>query len=74
MIRYSCSHCDSEIGSIPLDAAEVVIRQIKALDEGENTSFLTINEHGAYIQCICEHCEQSLKTFPDYYTLKKWLQ
>ncbi|PIC63674.1 hypothetical protein CSV79_10590 [Sporosarcina sp. P13] len=74
MIRYSCSHCDTEIGSISLDAAEAVLCQIKSLDEGEKDSFLSVNDEGTHIRCICEHCEQSLKAFPDYYTLKKWLQ
>ncbi|MDV6378971.1 DUF2757 family protein [Sporosarcina sp. GW1-11] len=74
MIRYSCSHCDTEIGSIPLDAAEAILYQIKNLDKGEKRSFLSVNDEGMRIRCICEQCEQSLKTFPDYYTLKKWLQ
>ncbi|WP_228548410.1 anti-sigma-F factor Fin [Sporosarcina obsidiansis] len=75
VIRYSCNHCDTEIGSIPFEAAKETIRKIETLDEGEKRSFLSVDHDGGlHIRCICEHCEQSLKEFPDYYTLKKWLQ
>lgn len=74
MIRYSCTHCDTEMGSIPFEAAKEVLGQIGKWDEGEKKSFLTVTQDGTHIRCICEQCEQSLRTFPDYYTLKKWLQ
>lgn len=72
MIRYSCNHCDTEMGSIPFESAKDTISQ---LDGADKKSFLSVDlDGGLHIRCICEQCEQSLQTFPDYYTLKKWLQ
>ena len=45
------------------------------MDEGEEERFLTYGKDGELtVRCICEQCEQSLRSFPDYYTLNKWLQ
>ena len=72
MIRYSCNHCHTEIGSIPFESAKDTLSQI---DGDDKSTFLSVDSDGGlHIRCICEHCEQSLQTFPDYYTLKKWLQ
>ncbi|ARD48457.1 hypothetical protein SporoP37_10000 [Sporosarcina sp. P37] len=72
MIRYSCNHCHTEIGSIPFESAKETLSQ---LGDAEKSTFLSVDSDGGlHIRCICEYCEQSLQTFPDYYTLKKWLQ
>lgn len=72
MIRYSCHHCQTEIGSIPFESVKSVVSQLESTDK---QSLLSVDSDGGlHIRCICEHCEQSLQTFPDYYTLEKWLQ
>lgn len=75
-IRYHCRHCETEIGSLPFESAGTVLSLIEKLDDKKNgEQFLTFGEDGEWaIRCICEQCEQSLQQFPDYYTLKKWLQ
>lgn len=72
-IRYSCRHCNTEVGSIPFASAEEVVQQLKNREDSEH--FLEYDKDGSMtVRCICEECEKSLKTFPDYYALKKWLQ
>lgn len=75
-IRYHCRHCENEIGSLPFESAQAVLSLIEMLDEEKNgEQFLTLGKDGNLaVRCICEQCEQSLQQFPDYYTLKKWLQ
>lgn len=75
VIRYSCNHCHTEIGSIPFEAARETLSQMEKWNAKEKQSFLSVEHDGSlHIRCICEHCEQSLETYPDYYVLKKWLQ
>lgn len=74
-IRYHCRHCNTEIGSLPFESARDTLRLLETLDKEEEERFLTVEKNGALtVRCICEQCEQSLQSFPDYYTLTKWLQ
>lgn len=74
-IRYTCRHCDTEIGSLPFESAKELIVEIQQLDDGRGERFITFENDGEVtVRCICEQCEQSLLAFPDYYTLAKWLQ
>ncbi|MFD1926710.1 anti-sigma-F factor Fin [Sporosarcina siberiensis] len=74
-IRYKCRHCDTEIGSLPFESAKETLQMLQRMDETEEERFLTYEKGGAVtVRCICEHCEQSLEKFPNYYTLRKWLQ
>lgn len=74
-IRYTCRHCDSEIGTIPFDSVRETVLYLQQLDEHEEEQFLVYEKDGNLtVRCICEHCEQSLRNFPDYYSLQKWLQ
>ena len=75
VVRYTCKHCNTEIGSIPFDSAKEVIRQLQEKDEAEQERFVAIDSKGSMtVRCICEHCEQSLRMFPDLYTLDNWKQ
>ena len=78
VIRYHCRHCETEIGSLPFESAEVVVKLIRKLENDtsqEDEEFLVMGEGGEMkVRCICEQCEESLQRFPNYYTLKKWLQ
>ncbi|MBE1556180.1 anti-sigma-F factor Fin [Sporosarcina limicola] len=74
-IRYTCRHCETEIGTLPFESAKETVLQLQKMDEGKEERFLTYDRDGALmVRCICEQCEQSLRSFPDYYTLNKWLQ
>ena len=73
-IRYRCRHCKVEMGSLPFDA-EKTIHKLHLFEIGEMDDFVEKNARGeTIVHSICEHCEQSLRQFPDYYALKKWLQ
>ncbi|MFD1204487.1 MULTISPECIES: anti-sigma-F factor Fin [Sporosarcina] len=74
-IRYACRHCNTEIGNIPFESVKDVINDLKKSDEGQGDHFLEYDQDGSMtVKCICEQCEQSLRMFPNYYALKKWLQ
>lgn len=75
-IRYHCRHCETEIGSLPFESAEVVLNLLEKLNDDKGSEqFLTREKDGEFIvRCICEQCEQSLQKFPNYYSLKKWIQ
>lgn len=74
-IRYSCRHCNTEVGSIPLSSADEIIRELKRMEEGHDQQFVEYDENGSMtVRCICEQCEQSLRMNPDYYALRKWIQ
>ena len=73
-VRYLCRHCKVEIGTLPFEAEET-IKKIHLFEIGEIDDYLEKNERGeTTVHSICEHCEDSLRQFPDYYALKKWLQ
>ena len=75
-IRYRCRHCNTEIGVLPFDSDEPeTIRKLHLFEIGEIDDYIEKNERGEMtVQSICEHCQESLRQFPDYYALKKWLQ
>ncbi|CAM3255337.1 anti-sigma-F factor Fin [Filibacter tadaridae] len=74
-IRYTCRHCEVEMGKIPFESVKETVLLLQKIDTGEEERFLTYEKDGALtVRSICEQCEQSLQRFPDYYTLNKWLQ
>ncbi len=73
-IRYRCRHCNTEIGVLPFDSEES-IRKLHQLNEQDAKEFIRHEQNGdKTVESICEHCEDSLKKFPNYYALKNWLQ
>lgn len=74
VIRYRCRHCETEIGTLPFDGEET-IRKLHQLEIGEIDDYIDKDARGdTIIHTICEHCEDSLRQFPNYYSLKQWLQ
>ena len=73
-VRYRCRHCDTEIGTLPFDGDEA-IRKLHLFEVGEIDDYIDKNSQGeTIVHSICEHCEESLRQYPDYYALKNWLQ
>ena len=73
-IRYICSHCEKEIGVLPIDSPETM-RKLNLYEIGEIGDYMEYDANGVTtVRCICEQCEDSLRQFPHYYSLKKWLQ
>ena len=76
MITYRCSHCYTEIGAIPFASIEKTVRELQKQDDiVQKKRFVHTTTQGELeVHCICETCEHTLQTFPDYYTVEKWLQ
>lgn len=73
-IRYRCRHCETEMGTLPFDGEETV-RKLHQFEIGEVDDYIEKNKEGdTIVHSICEHCEDSLRQFPNYYALKQWLQ
>ncbi|AHN20109.1 anti-sigma-F factor Fin family protein [Lysinibacillus sphaericus] len=73
-IRYRCRHCEVEIGTLPFDADDT-IRKLHIFELGEADDYVEKNQHGeTTVHCICEQCEDSLRQYPDYHALNKWIQ
>lgn len=73
-IRFRCRHCETEIGTLPTGTPET-IRKLQQFEIGEVDDYIELKKNGdTIVHCICEHCENSLRQFPDYYALNKWLQ
>ena len=73
-LRYKCRHCETEIGQIPYDTVDTM-KRLQLTEVGEIDEFIELDAKGdATVQCICEHCEDSLRQFPHYHSLKKWIQ
>lgn len=73
-IRFRCRHCETEIGTLASSTSET-IRKLHQFEIGEVDDYIEMNRDGdTIVHCICEHCEESLRQFPDYHALNKWLQ
>ena len=73
-LRYKCRHCETELGQIPYDTVDTM-KRLQLTEVGEIDEFIELDAKGdATVQCICEHCEDSLRQFPHYHSLKKWIQ
>lgn len=72
-IRYRCRHCQVEIGTLPFDASQTP--RLHQFEIGEIDDYIEQNEQGeTTVHSICEQCEESLRQFPNYHALKRWLQ
>lgn len=73
-IKYCCRYCQVELGTLPFDA-DGMITKLHQFEIGEIDDYIEKNEQGeTTVHSICEQCEQSLRQFPNYYALKRWLQ
>lgn len=73
-IHYRCRYCETEVGVLPYDADEM-IDKLHHFEIGEIDDYIERDAQGkTTVQCICEQCEDSLRQFPDYHALKRWLQ
>jgi hypothetical protein len=73
-VHYRCRYCEAEIGTLPFKNEESV-RRLHLFEVGEIDDYIDKDANGeTIVHSICEQCEQSVKKYPDYYALKKWLQ
>ncbi|MFK4310889.1 hypothetical protein ABH957_005635 [Bacillus sp. RC242] len=70
---YYCRHCGSNVGSII--AEKVYSDVLFQLTEQEVADMIHFHENGnIYIKTICESCQETLASYPEYYEYEKFLQ
>ncbi|MES5952847.1 DUF2757 family protein [Bacillus fungorum] len=70
---YYCRHCGSNVGSVT--AEKVYSDVLFQLTEQEVVEMIHFHENGnIYIQTICELCQETLESYPEYYEYEKFLQ
>ena len=73
-IHYRCRYCEQQLGTLPFKNKET-IQKIHQLEIGEIDDYVDADSQGdIVVQCICEQCEQAMRSFPNYYAMKRWLQ
>ncbi|HHQ8913318.1 TPA: anti-sigma-F factor Fin [Bacillus cereus] len=70
---YYCRHCGSNVGSVT--AEKVYSDVLYQLTEQEVVEMIHFHENGnIYIKTICELCQETLASYPEYYEYEKFLQ
>ncbi|MCT6916504.1 MAG: anti-sigma-F factor Fin family protein [Bacillus wiedmannii] len=70
---YYCRHCGSNVGSVT--AEKVYSDVLFQLTEQEVVEMIHFHENGnIYIKTICESCQETLASYPEYYEYGKFLQ
>ncbi|CAM4206406.1 DUF2757 domain-containing protein [Bacillus cereus] len=70
---YYCRHCGNNVGSII--AEKVYSDVLFQLTEQEVVDMIHFHENGnIYIKTICESCQETLASYPEYYEYEKFLQ
>ncbi|MGQ0452498.1 anti-sigma-F factor Fin [Bacillus sp. SS-TM] len=63
---YYCRHCGGNVGSI--NAEKVYSDVLFQLTEQEVVEMIHFHENGnIYIKTICESCQETLASYPEYY-------
>ncbi|PEY31154.1 peptide ABC transporter permease [Bacillus cereus] len=71
--HYYCKHCGNNVGSIT--AEKVYSKVLFQLTEQERLDMIHFHENGnIYIKTICESCQETLSSYPEYYEYEKFLQ
>lgn len=71
--HYYCRHCGYRIGSIT--AEKVYGFVLSQLTEQERLEMIHFDENGnIYIKTICESCQKTLASYPEYYEYEMFLQ
>ena len=70
---YYCRHCGSNVGSVT--AEKVYSDVLFQLTEQVVVEMIHFHENGnIYIKTICELCQETLASYPEYYEYEKFLQ
>lgn len=71
--HYYCRHCGCKLGSIAIE--KVYSNVLFQLTEQEQLDMIHFHENGnIYIKTICESCQETLVSYPEYYEYEKFLQ
>lgn len=73
-IIYKCRHCGHTIGSLKHRSVTTSMLGLDQLSAQDQKRMIQYKDNGdVHIQAICESCETSLVTHPDYYELEYFL-
>jgi hypothetical protein len=74
-IVYSCRHCGKEIGEIKEQVVDTALLGWNKLTDEEKREMIQYKSNGdVKIQAICENCEETLGTHPEYHELDYFIQ
>lgn len=69
-ITYICRHCKQHIGTLEKHKVDAAMLGLHALSNSEQREMVQHTGEGEMqIQTICDQCEETLKTHPQYYEL-----
>lgn len=73
-IVYKCRHCKYTIGTLRQQIVSTSMLGIDVLTTKEKEKMVHYKENGdVHIHAICENCEDTLQSHPNYYELDYFL-
>jgi hypothetical protein len=74
-VVYNCRHCGHVIGEINDQIVDTTILGWNTLSDKEKKEMIEYKSNGdVHIQAICENCEETLGTHPEYHELDYFIQ
>ena len=74
-VVYTCRHCGLVIGEINEQVVDTTMLGWNKLSDEEKKEMIQYKSNGdVHIQAICENCEDTLGTHPEYHELDYFIQ
>lgn len=74
-IHYRCRHCKTHVGTIDHHTVNAAHLGFETLSSEERQELLSYKENGDIeVTTTCEDCQDSLERYPEYHTLKSFIQ
>ncbi|QKY70895.1 anti-sigma-F factor Fin family protein [Lentibacillus sp. CBA3610] len=74
-IVYKCRHCGQEIGKLNQQMVDTSMLGLDQLSSEEKRDMISYESNGdVTIKSICESCEESLGSHPQYHELDYFIQ
>lgn len=74
-IVYKCRHCGQEIGKLDQQMVDVSMLGLDELSPDDQRDMISYEANGdVQIKVICESCEDSLGSHPQYHELDYFIQ
>lgn len=74
-IVYTCKHCGKEIGKLDQQTVDATMLGLDRLSTEDKREMIHYQSNGdIHIQAICENCEDSLNSHPQYHELDFFIQ
>ncbi|HLR61619.1 MAG TPA: anti-sigma-F factor Fin family protein [Lentibacillus sp.] len=74
-IVYKCRHCGQEIGKLDQQMVDTSMLGLDQLSSEDKRDMISYEANGGItIKSICESCEESLESLPQYHELDYFIQ